>query len=172
MKLNNTHTSGSSLTAPERVPPSHARPCTLVWPRSASVILLLFCWLASSPLEANDVVLVRHKTTTLPVLDKQDVKDLFLGKKTLFAETLVSVATLKDGDIHKQFLRDYVGKTVVQYRNYWRIQLFSGKGMMPPVFKNETDLVAFIRRTPGAIGVVSTTTFDEHKNDIAEVKVR
>jgi hypothetical protein len=51
----------------------------------------------------------------------------------------------------QRFLKDYVRKTPFQFKNYWKKQVFTGKGRMPKAFKQIEDEINFIANTEGAI---------------------
>ncbi len=53
--------------------------------------------------------------------------------------------------MYKTFLRQYVQKTYPQYLNYWKKQVFTGKGRMPRMFNDPQELMAFLANTEGAI---------------------
>jgi ABC-type phosphate transport system substrate-binding protein len=48
--------------------------------------------------------------------------------------------------------------TPQQFTNHWRKIVFSGTGKEPRTFDSESELVAFVARTPGAIGYVDSST--------------
>jgi hypothetical protein len=41
---------------------------------------------------------------------------------------------------------------------YWQQQIFSGRGVPPPVLPNDDAVVEYVRKTPGAVGYVSLST--------------
>jgi ABC-type phosphate transport system substrate-binding protein len=43
---------------------------------------------------------------------------------------------------------------VRQYRAYWKKRLFSGQGTAPKTFTSSRQVVDYVARTPGAVGVV------------------
>ena len=49
--------------------------------------------------------------------------------------------------------------------SYWRQQIYSGRGVPPPVKATDADVVAFVAANPGGIGYVSAAA------DTAGVKV-
>ncbi len=106
---------------------------------------------------AGDVVLVCHKSVPEDSLTRRDIKNIFLGKKTEWADSQKIVfVTLKGSEAHEFFLREYLGKTMFQYANYWKKQLFTGKGRPPRSFDTDTELIKYVANTKGAIGYVSS----------------
>ena len=143
------------------------------WTRFLTVIALLLLGALPAQAEAEGgLVLIHNSESEIVPLSKKDIKDLFLGKRTSFGNRHLSVAVLDEGNVHDAFVREYVGKTTSQFRNYWRIILFSGKGVMPPDFKSETDLVEHIRTTPDTIGYISKATYETVKDKVSALEVK
>ena len=47
----------------------------------------------------------------------------------------------EEGDDHSDFLRMYVGKTPQQFKNYWKSQVFTGRGKAPEAFTSPDELM-------------------------------
>jgi ABC-type phosphate transport system substrate-binding protein len=122
---------------------------------------VLFCalFLWADCFLCADVLVIAHPDTPLSSLEKKEVKDIFTGKKTRWDGKLkVVIATLKNSEIHRQFLGKFIKKTPAQFRNYWRRKVFTGEGKSPKSFKNEAELIAYIAKTKGAVGYISTAS--------------
>lgn len=102
---------------------------------------------------AQEVVLIGNKSIPENVLNSDDIKNIFLGRKTRWSnDTKIQFVILKRGDIHEKFLKDYIGKTDSQYTTYWKKMVFTGKGRSPQAFESAQALVEFVASTPYAIG--------------------
>ena len=134
--------------------------------------LLLTAALPAHAEAEKDVVFIHNTESKIIPLSHKDVKDLFLGKRTTFGNQQLSVAVLDEGNVHEAFVRHYVGKTTSQFRNYWRIVLFSGKGVMPPDFESEAALVEYIRTTPDTVGYISKATYETVKDKVSALEVK
>ncbi len=89
----------------------------------------------------------------LSSLKPKELKDIFTGKKTRWnGGGKIVIATLKDSDVHRDFLRKYVKKTPSQFRNFWRRKVFTGEGQGPKRFADEASLMQFVAKTKGAVG--------------------
>jgi len=87
-----------------------------------------------------------------------DIRNIFLGKKTQWDDhQRIRFVLLTQKKIYQQFLAKYVGKTLYQYRNYWRKKVFTGTGMMPIMFKDCKQTIDYIKRTKGAITFIPTS---------------
>lgn len=95
---------------------------------------------------------------------KDDVANIFLGKKSTFSDkSKIVFVTLAKGKTHENFLKTYLSKTPSQFANYWKKQVFTGKAKAPKAFKTEKELVDFVAKTKGAIGYISPATAKDAK---------
>jgi ABC-type phosphate transport system substrate-binding protein len=106
-----------------------------------------------------DVLIIANPDTPVSSLKKKEIKDIFTGKMTRWNSSgKIIIATLKDSELHREFLRQYVKKTPSQFKNYWRRKVFTGEGRLPKIFKTEAGLIDFVASTKGAVGYISSTT--------------
>ena len=116
-------------------------------------ILGLFIVLSMLDVRAADeqLVLIGHKDVA-DSLKKEDIKQIFLGRKTRWAnDEKVLFVVFAEKDTYTTFLKEYVGKTVFQYKNYWKKQVFTGKGRMPKAFKTSEEVIKYVSSTEGSI---------------------
>ena len=120
------------------------------------MILLLgltTCWTAAS---AQDVVLVTNKGVRISEIKAADLRAIFTGTKTRFADGSHAVPViLKGGPIHEVFLKNHIGESPDEFRAQWRKAVFTGQGAMPKTFDSESALIEYVAATPGAVGYVS-----------------
>jgi len=119
------------------------------------VLLLGFlaCWSAAS---AQDVVLIANKNVHIVEITDADLRAIFTGDKTRFADGSHAVPViLKGGPVHEVFLRNHVGDSPDEFRARWRKAVFTGQGAMPRTFDSESALIEYVSITPGALGYVS-----------------
>jgi ABC-type phosphate transport system substrate-binding protein len=123
--------------------------------------MLLFNVLSLGVLaDTKPIVIISHKNVTDSV-KKEDIKEIFLGKKTRWKDnSAILFVVLTDDTVYPTFLKDYVCKTIFQYVNYWKQQVFTGKGRMPKSFANSKDVIQFVADTPGAISFVPEQDMD------------
>jgi len=62
----------------------------------------------------------------------------------------------KDGPVHEAFVKEYLGKTDSALQTYYRSLVFTGKASMPKTLGADADVVAYVAKTKGAIGYVSS----------------
>lgn len=108
------------------------------------------------PVLAGGSTIVVNSEVDAGKLNADTLEMIFLGKKTLWdsGQRVTPALLNEDSDVSKQFLETILGKSVSQYRAYWKRRLFSGGGTVPKTFRTTNELIEFVARTPGAIGVV------------------
>ena len=115
--------------------------------------------LVSGASAADDFVVVVHPEVRQHRVERDTLRRVFLGKKKKWDDgTKVTLAVLEDGDVQQAFMRQVLRKSPRQFSTYWKRMLFSGKGALPRSFESVDALLAFVRRTPGAVCVVPAET--------------
>jgi ABC-type phosphate transport system substrate-binding protein len=124
----------------------------------AIIAFILFVAMLSPALSlADGVVIVANKDVPASSLAADNVKEIFLGKKTTWDNGDKIVFVVQDRtDACDAFLKAYVKKSASQYDNYWKKQVFTGKGKAPQSFSSDKELVDYVSNTPGAVGYVSS----------------
>jgi ABC-type phosphate transport system substrate-binding protein len=135
-------------------------------------LILLFglvgCWSAAG---AQDVVLVANKDVQISEIKNADLRAIFTGEKTRFADGSHAVpVTLKGGAVHEVFLTKHVGESPDEFRAQWRRAVFTGQGSMPRAFDSESSLIQYVGNTPGALGYVSRVSARDNVKLIAVVR--
>jgi ABC-type phosphate transport system substrate-binding protein len=102
-------------------------------------------------ISAEETVLVNGSSAVAGISD-DDLKDYYLGKKGSWPDgSKVIVVVLKDGASHENLMKK-LGKSTSQFSTGWKKLVFTGKGSMPEQVGSEDELVAYVAKTPGAIG--------------------
>ena len=134
-----------------------------------AVWALLLAWCAFYPGLASAQGVDRslrvavNKENKVASLTTDDLTRIFLGKKTLWdsGTRIVPVMPEEESPTGELFLSGTLKKSVSQFRAYWKRLLFSGGGAVPKVFRNHDQLLDFVARQPGAIGVVEASAVDD-----------
>jgi ABC-type phosphate transport system substrate-binding protein len=97
-------------------------------------------------------------------LSMQDLTRIYLGKKTLWDSGARIQAGMLETDtpVIRDFVEKDMQRTLDQYRAYWKQMLFSGGGTAPRTFRTTAQVVEFVSREPGAIGIILGPPTDEH----------
>jgi ABC-type phosphate transport system substrate-binding protein len=95
-------------------------------------------------------------------IDQEDLARIYLGKKTLWEWDARIVPAMLDENakLSQSFLETHLKRSVSQYRAYWKRLLFSGGGTPPRTFRTSAEVVEFVARQPGGIGVVEAAAVD------------
>jgi ABC-type phosphate transport system substrate-binding protein len=129
---------------------------------------LVGCWSAAS---AQDVVLVANKGVQISEIKNADLRAIFTGEKTRFADGSHAVpVTLKGGAVHEVFLTKHLGESPDEFRAQWRKAVFTGQGSMPKAFDSESSLIEYVATTPGALGYVSRVSATDNVKLITVVR--
>ena len=98
------------------------------------------------------------------------LSDLFLKKVSKWDNGMkVMPVDLSDrSSVRDAFSRTVLNKTPLAVKSYWQQQLFSGRNVPPPEKAQDSDVIAFIKANPGAIGYVSAATKTE---DVKQLKI-
>jgi ABC-type phosphate transport system substrate-binding protein len=122
--------------------------------RLASFALLLAL---TTPLFAAGFRLVANPSVKESTLTKSTASTIFL-KKSVKWEDGSAIIVLDQWDrspVRAAFSTAVHGRSAAAVKSYWNQQVFSGRDV-PPVEKTSDDeVIAFVRKTPGAIGYVS-----------------
>jgi ABC-type phosphate transport system substrate-binding protein len=134
--------------------------------------MLLLASLGSwSAARAQDVVLVANRGVQISEITDADLRAIFTGTKTRFADGTHAVpVTLKGGPAHEVFLKNYLGEGPEEFRLQWRKVVFTGQGAMPKAFDSESALIEYVAATPGAVGYASRISSQDQVKLLAAAK--
>lgn len=111
---------------------------------------------------ADDIIVIGNRSVPASQLSAKEIQKIYLGKKNNWKNGLKIVfVKLGKGDTTKRFLKNFVKKNPGMYNKYWKKKMFTGSGTPPIVFEREKDLVAYVAKTKGAIGYVSSKSYSE-----------
>lgn len=110
---------------------------------------------------AQDYVVVVAEGSTLADLTADDVKMIYLGKKTFHGADKVLIEPVmveSESPAGTAFLEKVVGQKANKYKSYWRKRVFSGSGSPPKTYENPAEAADSIRFAKGGIAVVDAAT--------------
>lgn len=130
--------------------------------------LFLFC---SQALAAEDMCVIVTNPAVADALNKDEIKQIFLGKKTQWEDNSGITFVLPDDDkLLSAFLKAYIGKTPDQFKNYWKKQVFTGKGKMPKALGTSAELMKFLADNQGAISFMRSEEVDKAQVNILSLQ--
>ena len=117
-----------------------------------------------APLAYQVIVNVKNPQTTV---DRELATQTFFKKVVIWPHggVIKPVDLPMDSPVRRQFSQEVLGRSISAVRNYWLQIVFSGRGVPPPEFPSDEDVVRYVAREPGAIGYVS------HRADTRAVRV-
>ena len=122
------------------------------------------------PTSASDFQVIANSSVKVSHISAQELTGVFLVTKTSLAgDSHIEPVLLKSGDAHESFVKQYTGKTAAALATYYRSLVFTGKGSMPKTLASDAEVVAYVKKTKGAIGYVSAGASTEGVK-ILEVK--
>jgi ABC-type phosphate transport system substrate-binding protein len=111
---------------------------------------------------ADDIIVIGNRSVPASQLSPKEIKKIYLGKKKNWSNGLkVVFVMLVKNDVSEKFLKVLVRKNPSMYSKYWKKKMFTGSGTPPIVFDKEKDLVAYVAKTKGAVGYVSSKSYSE-----------
>jgi len=113
-------------------------------------------FVTASPTPAAAIKVIAHVSVNVSEVSRDDLKGVFLETRTSLPDgSHVEPVLLKSGDAHDAFVKQYTGKSTAGLESYYRSLVFTGKGAMPKVLNSDAEVVAYVKKTKGAIGYVS-----------------
>jgi len=107
---------------------------------------------------AADIKVIVNPSVGASSVSTEELKAVFLATKTSLSDgSHVEPVLEKGGPAHEAFLKDFVGKTEAAFETYYRSLVFTGKASMPKSLASDADVVAYVAKTKGAIGYVSSS---------------
>jgi ABC-type phosphate transport system substrate-binding protein len=116
---------------------------------------------------AADYVLITGNENPVSELSAKDVKNIYLGKKTVWDDgSHITVFTNTVSNVNAIFMKEIVRKTPQQYSTYWKKSLFTGTGLPPRDFSSDAEVKSAVAAKPGSIGYISPSALDEKVQQI------
>lgn len=106
---------------------------------------------------AGELKVIANNNVSVPAISADELKRIFLATKTSLEDgTHVEPVLAKSGSAHEAFLKSYLGKTDAALSTYYRSLVFTGKAALPKSFANDSEVAAYVAKTKGAVGYVSS----------------
>jgi len=106
---------------------------------------------------ADDVYIVVNSTVKAESISKEELRSVFLLRtRTLKDGSVVEPVLQKSGSAHDAFLEHYLERDSAEIRTYYQGLVFTGKAEMPRQLNSDGEVIAYVARTKGAIGYVSS----------------
>ncbi len=121
-------------------------------------VLLLFSPVVLPDIVQAEVMIIANESVPVSSVSKEELEKIYTGKQVVWRNgQSIKPALLEDGQVHKQFVTEFIGKTTNQFVTYWRRMVFTGQGIQPRTFDSVEKLIGYVAETPGAVGYIATS---------------
>jgi TonB family protein len=110
---------------------------------------------------AGEVKVIANSSVKADTISAAELRRVFLEEKSSLDGTHVEPVLEKDGPVHVAFLQEYLGMSEDDLQAYYRTLVFTGRGAKPKTLGSDAEVVAYVARTRGAIGYVSSVASAE-----------
>ena len=108
---------------------------------------------------ADGFKVVVHPDNPLESLSRDDLKAVFLKTRSkIDGRKVVPVDQSASSEVRRVFTKMIHDWTMDAVMAYWQQQIFSGRGVPPPVKDGDQAVIDFVQANPEAIGYVDTLT--------------
>lgn len=106
---------------------------------------------------AADFQVVAHRGVPESSLTRAELSDIFLLRTLSWSDgTPTKPVTQETRQVDEAFCREVHGRSVASVKKFWQRQIFTGRGTPPPERASDSEVLSYVRSTPGAIGYVSS----------------
>lgn len=128
--------------------------------RSPQIFVLISgVLLLAGAASAQGVKVIANSSVQADSISAGDLKSVYLEEKSsLPGSGHVEPVLVKGGPAHEAFLKHVLGRTDSDLQLYYRSLVFTGRGSIPKTLDSDEAVVAYVAKTRGAIGYVSTST--------------
>lgn len=145
-------------------------PRSSVFPCIAAAILAL----AVATAARADLYVVAHPSNPQAALTREEVLDLFMGRRRAFADgSFALVFDLpRDSPVRDRFYQQVAGMSPSRVNSYWARLMFSGQAMPPQVLPDERAVVEVVKRNPNALAYLGSPPGDKGVRVLLVVRER
>lgn len=131
----------------------------------AKLICALLCatgLLAAQTVLAGDLLVVVGEKSPLTVLDKNQVRNIFLGRIASLPDgsAAVPIDQPESSPMRDEFYVKVTNYSAAEVKARWAQLAFTGRGDPPRVSKGSSDVKKILNSTPGAIGYIEKSELD------------
>jgi ABC-type phosphate transport system substrate-binding protein len=109
-----------------------------------------------------DVVAVVSSRSPITALTKNQIVDIFLGKRTLFPDgtSAIPIDQIEGSATRDAFYVRFAGMSPAQVKSFWSRIIFTGRGQPPRSVATGADTKNLLASNPNAIGYVEERLVD------------
>jgi len=112
--------------------------------------------------DETEIVFIANSSVNESTLTQKELQKVFLGRKTSWENKEKISFVLFDHEVAYPIFLQKIGKSSSQYSQYWKRQVFTGKGKEPLKFESFEELIDYIATTEGAITFVMEPVINDN----------
>ncbi|MFH2141127.1 MAG: hypothetical protein ABIJ97_01795 [Bacteroidota bacterium] len=121
-------------------------------------IILFFC---CADVSYSQIAVVVNKSNPVNNISTSELKQIYLGKKTIFPDGK-NIVLAEYADLKEKFYNILLGWSVIKVKKHWLSLIFSStSSSAPKEFKRTGELKDFILKNEGAIAFVDLSEVDK-----------
>jgi ABC-type phosphate transport system substrate-binding protein len=125
----------------------------------AAAVTLVAVFAGAAP-AMGQISVVAHPEVTA-VVTANDVSEIFTGAMRVWPSgAKIYVADQSDSEVGRSFYQTVLRRSTSVVRMHWIQLILSGQAVAPRRMTSDVAVIEFVRRTPGAIGYVRSTSLD------------
>lgn len=119
------------------------------------ILLALLLTMALPALAAEAFIAHPDQANVRP--SRSELGDILHGRRTTWPNgNRIILITLNEdvSSVTAHVLKEYARKSPAQFLAYWKRQVFTGKGALPRLARDEKEMLELVANTPGALGYI------------------
>lgn len=121
---------------------------------------------------ADDILFIVNKSVQAQI-NKNTIKKIYLGRKSRWNNhENIKFYTFDSSELIEKFTKTFLGKSKHQFENYWKRQLFTGKGRLPRAIKTLDESFKIIAQTKGSIMFIPAQNQEIHHDNIRIISIQ
>lgn len=118
--------------------------------------------LGSMAAQAADIVPVVSARSPVTTLTKNELLDIFLGKRARFPDGNIAVPIdqAEGSSVRDEFYSQYADMSAAQLKSFWARIIFTGRGQPPKSVADGKDAKKRVAADPSAITYIDRTLLD------------
>ena len=106
-----------------------------------------------------EIKVIANRSVSADSITMSELKQVYLQQTRLLGDgSHVEPVLLRSGDANATFLRDFLDINDDALQSYYRTLVFTGRGSMPKSLGSDSEMVAYVLKTRGAIGYVNVSS--------------
>lgn len=125
----------------------------------ACTIILMIPSIRIIAQDLNDLKFIGNQTGK-STFSFNEIKDIYRAKYTFWQNKIPVIICLPNSQSAeaKEIFERIYSKSVEEVKKFWLAQVFQGRSRSPQFFNTSEDMISFVTKTPGAIGVLKVNS--------------